>query len=91
MKKAPKSPLSVGNKVFLRTVTHYYTGKILQVTATEIILDDAAWIADTGRFSNALATGVFSEVEPFPATISVNRGAFVDATHWPHDLPRAVK
>ncbi len=85
------SQMVKGNNVFIRTVTHYYTGTILEVTEHEIVLADAAWVADTGRFSAALTTGSLSEVEPFPDTVSVNRGAVVDVTHWRHPLPREVK
>src|SRR5574341_1053677 len=61
------------------TVTMYYTGKLRQVTAQELVLTDAAWIADTGRFSEALRTGTLSEVEPFPeGQVVIGRGAIVD-------------
>lgn len=85
------SPLQVGNAVFVRTVTHYYTGRIVELSQHEIVLEDAAWVADTGRFSQALANGALNEVEPFAAPVSINRGAIVDATSWTHALPRSVK
>lgn len=90
--KAAKSasPIQVGNSVFIRSVTHYYTGRIAAVTRDEIVLLDAAWIADTGRFSRALQSGVFSEVEPFHQPVSIGRGAIIDVTLWPHALPRGV-
>ncbi len=87
----PKSPLRTGNKVFIRTVTNYYTGEVIDITADEVLLKDAAWVADTGRFSQALKTGVLNEVEPFTGVISVNRGAIVDVSTWEHALPTAVK
>jgi len=83
--------VAVGSKVLIRTVTHYYTGRIVEMTPTEIVLADAAWIADTGRFATALEKGTLSEVETFPAGVSVARGAVVDVSPWPHDLPRAQK
>ncbi len=87
----PERPLTVGNAVFIRTVTLYYTGRVAEVTPESVVLTDAAWIADTGRFSTALATGALGEVEPFPGAVEIGRGAIVDATHWKHALPRAVK
>jgi hypothetical protein len=43
-------------------------------------LEDAAWIADTGRFADALKSGKFNEVEPFPdGQVIVGRGAIIDA------------
>lgn len=85
------SPLAVNNNVLIRTVTHYQTGRIVQITEHEVILADAAWIADTGRFATALETGKLGEVEPFPDVVSVNRGAIVDVTSWKHPLPRDQK
>ena len=85
------SPLVVGNAVLVRLVTHYYTGRIVELTDTEIVLEDAAWIADTGRFADALAKGTLNEVEPFPGVVTLSRGAMVDATAWTHPLPREQK
>lgn len=78
----------VGHPVFVRTVTMHYTGRLAAVTADTLILDDAAWITDSGRFGDALAKGTLAEVEPFPGRVFVARGALVDVTRWDHDLPR---
>lgn len=86
-----KNPIAVGRPVFIRTVTHYYTGRIVEASSELIVLEDAAWVADTGRFSEALSTGTLREVEPFPHPVAVSRGALVDVTDWPHPLPREVK
>ena len=87
------SPLRLGNTVFCRTVTHYYTGRIVILSDSEIVLADAAWIADTGRFSVAMATGQLNEVEPYPdgQLVSLMRGAGCDVSDWPHRLPREAK
>ncbi len=71
----------VGKNYAIRTVTMMHTGKLVKVTDKEIILSDAAWIADTGRFEQAMESGDFSEVEMFPkdAELIVGRGALVDA------------
>ena len=82
--------LPVGEKVFLRTVTMHYTGRIKAVTDTDIVLSDAAWIADSGRFSTAIAKGELEEVEPFPGECIVSRGALVDCCIWTAELPRDV-
>ena len=85
----PAHPYQVGKSVFVRTVTCYYTGHLVRVTAGELVLTDAAWVADTGRFSVALATGKLHEVEPFPdGEVVVPRGGVIDATAWAHPLPR---
>jgi hypothetical protein len=81
----------VGHAYFIRTVTLYYTGRIKAVTASDLVLEDAAWIADCGRYSVALATGALNEIEPIPGTVIVGRGAIVDAVPWTHALPKTVK
>ena len=92
MKKAKvRSPLVLGAAVIVRTVTHYYTGRIVLLTEHEIVLDEAAWVADTGRWANALSTGSLVEVEPFPGIVLVMRGAVIDVSPWAHPLPREVK
>jgi hypothetical protein len=80
-----------GEKYFIRTVTHYYTGRLVAVTESDLVLDEAAWIADTGRFATALSTGTINECEPFPGQVLVSRGAVVDACEWNHELPKAQK
>jgi hypothetical protein len=85
------NPIRVGNAVLIRCVTHYHTGRIVEITPTELVLTDAAWIGDTGRFHTALSTGSLSEVEPFTGPVAVSRGAIVDVTTWTHELPRLQK
>ena len=74
-------PFNIGGKYFIRTVTHHHTGILLQVTPTELVLTDAAWIADDGRLTAALKSGDFSEVEMFPAgsKVIIGRGSLIDA------------
>ena len=82
----------IGKAYFIRTVTHHYTGRLIAITPKELILEDAAWIADDGRFSDALKSGNLNEVEPFPAgKVIVGRGALLDAHVWEHALPREQK
>ncbi len=81
----------VGKKYFIRTVTMHVSGRLLKVTDKELLLEGAAWIADSGRFHDALVSGSFSEVEPFVNPIGVGRGAIVDFTEWTHNLPNKQK
>lgn len=71
----------IGKPYLIRTVTMIDTGILVAVTDQELVLTDAAWIADTGRFSDALASCQFSEVEPFPegSKVIINRTAIIDA------------
>jgi|SRR3990167_1978477 len=85
-------PYSLGKNYFIRTVTHHLTGKLVQVADKELVLEDAAWIADDGRFHDALKTGELNEIEPFPAgKVIVGRGSLIDCCEWLHDLPRSQK
>lgn len=84
-------PYKVGENYFIRTVTHHLTGRLTRVTAKELVLADAAWIADDGRFHDALKTGKLNEVEPFPGEVIVGRGSLIDACIWLHPLPRTQK
>ena len=69
----------IGKPYLIRTVTMIDAGTLVAVTEHEIVLRDASWIADTGRFSAALVSCDFNEVEPFPAGLTiVNRGAVID-------------
>ena len=81
----------VGVKYLIRTVTMMYTGRLADVTESDILLDNAAWIADSGRYSTALETGELNEVEPYPNEVWVSRAAIVDFTPWNHNLPREKK
>ena len=85
-------PFAVGTSLFVRTVTMFHTGKLVKVTDKFIVLEEAAWVADTGRFSDALKNGTLSEVEPFPAgPVAVSLGSVVDIAEWKHALPTAQK
>lgn len=70
----------IGKCYLIRTVTMIQTGRLVKVTEKELVLEDAAWIADSGRFSDSLKSLNFTEVEPFPdGHVIVGRGAVVDA------------
>ena len=88
----PEHPYPVGQCVFIRTVTMHYTGRLIRVTAGELVLEDAAWVADSGRFHQALMTGALNEVEPVPPGEVVGpRGALIDVSRWGHELPRVAR
>lgn len=84
-KQESASPWEVGKKYFIRTVTMHLTGQLVSVGPHELVLKDAAWIADSGRFHEALRDpNKCNEVEPFAAPVIVGRGAIVDASEIPH-------
>ena len=83
--------MEVDQKVFIRTCTMYFLGSVAAVSADEVRLTSASWIADTGRFGEFLASGDPKEVEPYPNGCVVRLGAVVDWSPWTHDLPTEAK
>ena len=86
-------PIAIGAKLFIRTLTAHYTGKVVAVSEEEIEIVEAAWIASDGRFADMLKTGEFDEVEPYPDEMVVRlfRATFLDQAEWPFQLPRKQK
>ena len=81
----------VGKCYFIRTVTYHSVGRLLAIFPEELVLEDASWVADSGRFHTALKTGQLDEVEPFIDAAIIARGGIIDATVWSHDLPKVQK
>lgn len=81
----------VGTSWFLRTVTYHIVGKVVGVFNEDtLIMDDAAWVADSGRFMQALQTGILGEVEPVGLCL-VRWKSVTDSFPWKHALPLAQK
>lgn len=87
---ASNTPYVIGENYFIRTVTYHFTGKLKAVYENEIVITDAAWIADSGRFQQAIEEGSYVEVEPYPdgREVIINRGSITDAVTITHPLPR---
>lgn len=88
---ATTAPYTIGQNYFIRTVTMYYTGKIVWVGEHEIVLETPAWIADTERFADVISSGALKEVEPMGKTTIIGRGAIIDATPIEWKLPTEQK
>ena len=80
----------VGKKLFIRTVTYHAVGKVEKIIGNFLELSGASWVADSGRFSNAIKNGTLEEVEPI-GTYFVNAQTIVDFIPWVHDLPTEQK
>ena len=86
-----KHPFDVGSIYLIRTVTMIDTGRLVAVYPTELVLEDAAWIADTGRFAESLIKCNFNEVEPFPdGQVIIGRGSIIEAVKI-KEAPRKTK
>jgi len=79
----------------IRTATNYWVGKIVAFTPDWLILEEASWIPDTGRFHLALRDGLeaqsSSEIEPVDGFVRVNHQFVVDVCEYNHPLPRKAK
>lgn len=76
----------IGKKLFIRTVTYHLTGEVDKMVGRMFHLKKAAWIADSGRFMDAIKTGKLNEVEPV-GECWVNIDTIVDIFPWKHNLP----
>jgi len=74
-------PFEIGGEYFIRTVTYHLTGRVKDIIGKYLVLEDCAWIADSGRF-NKFFTDPTSEleVEPFASDVFVNTDSITDAT-----------
>jgi hypothetical protein len=84
-------PFKAGDAILIRTVTMIQVGRVVEIGHDYFTLDDGGWVADTGRFSEMLATGKMNEFERVPTWFVVGRGAVVDIYPWAHELPKATK
>ena len=85
------NPPRLPDRVFVRTVTMHHIGRVIDITADWLVLDDCSWVGDSGRFGEALATGTLQETERFPDRVWIGRGSIVDLTAWNHPLPTVSK
>ncbi len=76
-----KTPFTPGKTYLIRTVTFAWYGTVREADDRFVRLGNAAWIADTGRFGEALEDpDKFSEVETATNDVFVAVGSIVDAT-----------
>ena len=82
--------LKIGKSYFFRTVTYHTVGKVESVTGNFVKLSGASWVADSGRFMQALKDGTLNEVEPVGEEY-LNLNTVVDFFPWIHALPNEQK
>jgi hypothetical protein len=80
----------VGKSFFFRTVTYHIVGKVEKIIGQTLQLSTASWVADSGRFMNAIKNGELSEVEPLGEWF-VNFSTVTDFGRWVHQLPEEQK
>jgi hypothetical protein len=92
--KAAESPYDqwIGKNIAIRGVTMIDVGKLVAVYPQELVIEDAAWIPETERWTQFLADGAYKECEPYPnGPVVIGRGAICEAAEWTHPLPRSQK
>ena len=79
-----------GNNYFFRSVTYHLIGRVEKRIANFFQLSSASWVADSGRFMQAIKEGTLNEVEPV-GTAYINIQSIVDFFPWRHNLPSKQK
>jgi len=90
IKTGADHPFQEGKSYFIRTVTYHFVGTIKEIVGKWIVLKDASWVADSGRFHVALEKGELSEVEYMKQAI-INMDTITDATEWENKVPKDSK
>jgi len=80
----------IGKKLFIRTVSYHMVGEVTKRIGNFFQLKGASWVADSGRFTNAIKEGTLDEVEPVGVAF-LNTTSIVDMFEWKHKLPRKQK
>ena len=83
-----------GGVMLVQTVTAFYVGEVVAVHAQELVLRDACWVADTGRYHKFLQGNPtdHAEFEPLPdGPVIIGRGSIIAAVPYAHGLIRVVK
>jgi hypothetical protein len=80
----------IGKKFFFRTVTYHLIGEVVKIVGPFFQLKGASWVADSGRFMEAIKDGALDEVEPV-GECGVNISTIVDWFPWNHKLPTKQK
>jgi hypothetical protein len=84
-------PFQVGKRYFIRTVTYHCIIEVKKIIGS-FLEGQYVWIADSGRFKQAIEDAELDEVEPIdiePAGVNIN--AIVDYFLWQHDVPTKQK
>ena len=80
----------IGGKYYFRTVTYHQVGEVEKIVGRFAFLKNASWVADSGRFMQAIKDGTLSEVEPVGDAF-INLDTVVDFFPWKHSLPKDQK
>jgi hypothetical protein len=80
----------IGKKFFFRTVTYHLVGRVIKRIGSFLELEQASWVADSGRFMNTIKHGEIEEVEPVGSAF-IQIESVTDFFPWKHSLPNKQK
>jgi hypothetical protein len=81
----------IGKTLFFRTVTFHLIGKVIKRIGKFFELKEAVWVADSGRFMQAIETGELNEYEEIKTKWYVQLEACSDFGIWKHKIPKGQK
>lgn len=81
----------IGKNYYIETLTKYWVGKVVSLSATEVVLQGAAWIADTGLFTDFLRDGKAQNLEvEIVGDWQIPVALITGASPWKHKLFTSV-
>lgn len=86
-KNAIMKAMQVGKVYFVLTATYHYVGRVVSMPGDyTVILEDASWVAFSGRLSDFIEEGESEGMESeFIGTCGVNWLAWIEFPHEPFD------
>jgi hypothetical protein len=79
--------LKVGEGYLIFTLAFHYIGRVVSVTLTDVVLEDAGCVFETGDLTLAISKGKLTNVELLPRGWIQSTEAIIGASPWPHKLP----
>ena len=80
----------IGKKLFIRTVTFHFVGEVTKVFGSFLQMKNTVWVADSGRFMQAIKEGSLKEYEEIGDWF-VNLETVSDFGEWKHSIPKGQK
>lgn len=85
-------PFEMGKKYLIRIVTHSWVGKVNEIIGDYVLLEQASWVADTGRLHKAVKGEFDSNAEiEHVGNAGMNMAAVIDFVQWNCELPTETK
>jgi hypothetical protein len=85
-KNLPSKLFEIGKQYFIRSIPYHAVGRCVAVIDGFVVLEDASWVADSGRLYDALTDGIekqdSSELEPIPGLLFKQISAIDEFTEY---------